>query len=878
MGEVYQATDTKLGRSVAVKILPAAFAADSDRLSRFRREAQVLASLNHPNIAQIYGIEESKESRCIVMELVEGETLQARIKQGIVPFDEALAIAKQIATALEAAHEKGIIHRDLKPGNVMLTKDGNVKVLDFGLAKASESVASNSSLSNSPTMVSMGATNAGMILGTAAYMSPEQARGRTVDARTDVFAFGCVLYEMLTGRPTFDGEDAAEILSQVLQREPDWTLLPSTVPPRIRELLRLCLQKNLKNRRQTAADVRIDIDQALVEPVLAAALPSDRKRSAPWTMAVVASCLAIGLAAGYFVFTRGGSAAPVFFSVLPPEQEDFAISITDASISPDGQHIAFTTGIENVSKKLWIRSLHSPDARMVEKSDGAEGPFWSPDSRWVGFLDRTSRKLKKASIEGGNPVVLADAPYTGGRFSGTWNREGLILLGADTGRPIYRVSANGGVLEPQTKVGESEGGHFRPFFLPDGRHFLLTVGSTDRASRGIYAGDLDSQVLKPVLTGFSATAVYSRSGHLLFVRESTLWAQAFDVSTLAVSGEAHRVVDSVSSIPGNVSAQSGFSISEDGTLLYRTGASTETDQPSQLMWFDRKGSRLSLVGSPEVYLNPRLSPDGRRIGVQKGGPDKVAVWLIDVATGTSSRLTLGGEGRFPAWSLDGGAVTFSTNSGFFQKSAAGAGSEETILKRVRVSANQLNDWSRDGKYLIASDIDKATNRDIFLISVGEKTGEAQLQAFAATEANEVQGQISPDGKWIAYVTDETGVTEIVVDTFPKPGNKKLVSSSGGVQPRWSRDGKELFYVSLDRKLMSVPVLYKETLAFGVPAVLFETPALRATSYGLGTLAQYDISPDGQRFLINTATGTPAGPRLHIVLNWPGLLDGSKATR
>jgi hypothetical protein len=383
-------------------------------------------------------------------------------------------------------------------------------------------------------------------------------------------------------------------------------------------------------------------------------------------------------------------------------------------------------------------------------------------------------------------------------------------------------------------------------------------------------GDLDSQTLKPVLTGFAATAMYSGSGHLLYVRDSTLWAQAFDVPTLTVSGEAQRIVDSVDARPTNASAHAGFSISENGTLFYRTGTANVDVEPAQLTWFDRKGSRLSSVGPPERYLNPKLSMDGTRISIEKGDSPKAAVWLIDAATGVANRLTLDREAKYPAWSLNDELVMFTTPAGFFRKLANGAGNEERTLERSRNVANQLNDWSRDGKYLIISDLDKATNRNIFLVSLGEST--PKLEPFAATVANEVQGQVSPNGQWIAYVTDETGVTEIVVDSFPKPGNKRQVSASGGVQPRWSRDGKELFYVSLDRKLIAVPVLEKETLTFGIPAVLFETTAVRAIGTGLGTLAQYDISPDGQRILINAAVAAPESPRLHVVLNWTSLLD------
>jgi eukaryotic-like serine/threonine-protein kinase len=606
MGDVYQATDTRLGRSVAIKLLPDAFTRDADRVARFEREARAFASLNHSNIAAIHGLEESGERKFLVMELVEGETLEERIAQGPIPVSEALTIAKQIAEALEAAHEKGIIHRDLKPANVKITPDGKVKVLDFGLAKAFEPEAAHAKLSHSPTL-SMAATNAGVILGTAAYMSPEQAKGRTVDRRTDIFAFGCVLFEMLTGRQAFAGDDVAEILARVLEREPDWTLLPSGVPPRIRELLRLCLEKNAKNRRSDAADVRIDIDRALTEPAAATPIAAPPRGSRlPWIAAALFGATTIAALA---VALRPSTPQPEMrVEINTPA----TISPLQFALSPDGLKLAFVAGGVG-SERLWVRLLDKTDAQPLAGTDGAQYPFWSPDSRSIAYF--ASGKLYRIDTAGGPPQALADAPAGRG---GTWNRAGAIVFAPAALGPLMRVGVLNKELRPVTKIDAPRSANHRwPQFLPDGHHFLFYA-----PVNGIYLGTLDVGDPKR-LTQSDTGGAYLEPGWLVYVQEGILVAQRLDIERGELTGDPVTLANSVG-IDGNLE-QAGFSVSTDGLVAYR-GAGV---QPLQLNWYDRTGKAAGTAGEPDANdLNyPALSPDGRRIAVSRTVQNNRDLWL-----------------------------------------------------------------------------------------------------------------------------------------------------------------------------------------------------------------------------------------------------------
>jgi eukaryotic-like serine/threonine-protein kinase len=856
MGDVYQATDTKLDRSVAIKFLPEAFSHDIERVARFEREARVLASLNHSNIAVIFGLEESSERKFLVMELVGGETLAERIKRGPISVDESLQIAKQICEALEAAHEKGIIHRDLKPANVKITPDGKVKVLDFGLAKAFEAETSKAHLSQSPTL-SMAATNAGMILGTAAYMSPEQAKGRPVDRRTDIFAFGCVLYEMLTGRPAFEGEDVADIISRVLQRDPDWAALPATTTSGIRRLLRRCLQKDRNRRLQAAADAWIEIDEAGTEPETQPIATRSRERLA-WATAVLALMVALGA-----VLTRvqpnpptaGGSAFSL--SVLPPTESSFANNLNYA-VSPDGRRLVFVA-----SGALWVRELVSPEAMHLADAPGAVHIFWSPDNRRVGFFE--DGKLKTIEAEkGARPQVLADAPVPRG---GSWNRDGTIIFVPRSQGSIFRIPASGGTAVEVTALDSSrqDNALYWPSFLPDGRHFLYLATSRRPENRGIYVGSLDSHETTRV-SGVFERARYASPGFLLFGRDGTLVAQPFDTSVFQVHGEPLPLTRNV-----RYQKSTGivfFSVSEAGVLLYRGGGNVDN---VQLTWLDRTGTEAGLIGAPGPYANYRLSPDARRLALDREGPEDGTrnIWLMDLSRSTPTRFTFDPDGAGGAvWSPDGSRILFtSQRSGrreIYVKASDGSGSEDLVSSEELFGAS----WSPDGKFILAEARDPKTGTDL---EVMPASGKQKPISFLKTPFSEGQARFSPDGKWIAYVSDESGTPEVYVRPFPLSGSKSQISTKGGHWPRWRRDGKELFYISADKKIMAVSVEVTPTFTAGIPKALFQSLGLPVGTIGL--VDPFEVSPDGQRFLLTPQSQADIAEPLTVVINWPSLLQG-----
>jgi Tol biopolymer transport system component len=871
MGEVYRARDTKLDRDVAIKILPEAFAHDTDRLARFTREAKTLASLNHPNIAIIHGLEHSGEVHALVMELVEGDDLSQRIARGAMPLDEALPIAKQIAEALEAAHEQGIIHRDLKPANVKVRSDGTVKVLDFGLAKAMEpSGALAAGHSQSPTITTPAMTQAGMILGTAAYMSPEQARGKTVDKRADIWAFGAVLYEMLTGRRLFMGDDTSETLAAVIKEEPNLEV----VPERVRHLLRMCLQKDPRKRLRDIADATLLLDHAApVRSEAAAAGVHVRRLKMAWGVAAlagVAALVAVPFSVAHFRETAPIAEA-VRFQVAMPDK--VALGGGAFSVSPDGRKLIFAAVAADGTRRLYVRALDSLDARPLQGTEGAGPypPFWSPDSRFVGFS--IGNRYMKIDVAGGPPQTLSELPGTLG--ASAWGPNGVILVGSNPGG-LMQVPEAGGIPSPVTAVDPSrqELYHGRPAFLPDGRHFLYVRSSNNPEFGGTYIGSLDAkpqdQDLRRLLPGRFGVAYVPSSdpgtGYVLFERESTVMAQTFDNRTLELTGQPVPIAEQV----GNNGAISAFfSTSENGVLATRSGG----QGGNQLTWLDRSGTVTGRVGDPGNNSDLELSPDGTRAAIFRVGQQN-DIWLYEFARGTTTRFTFSpSTDRFPVWSPDGNRIVFGSNRGgrydVYQKSANGTGEDELLFKSDQDKIP--SSWSTDGRFLIFQSTDPKTTADIWVLPM---EGDRKPLPWLRTEFTEGQAALSPDGRWIAYTSLESGRAEIYVRPFLPPGSdggasaggKWQVSRSGGTSARWRGDSKELFYVE-NQRLMAVDISANPSFQAGIPQPLFNV-VLPSQATG----ATLQVTADGKRFLTATLPQQATGESpVTVVLNWPALL-------
>ena len=847
---MYRAEDTTLKREVAIKVLPERFTQDTERLARFEREAQLLASLNHPNIAAIHSFEHSDEVHFLAMELVEGETLAQRVAKGPLPVEEALEVSRQIAEGLEAAHESGVIHRDLKPANVNLTPEGKVKILDFGLAKALEGEIPVADISHSPTRTGE-MTSAGVILGTAAYMSPEQARGKPVDKRTDIWAFGCVLFEALTGRQEFGGETISDCIAKVLQKEPDWEALPEKTPWRIQDLLRRCLQKDPYDRLRHIGDAGIEVREALSEPFGAtplgveAPLPrSSWRQGLPWALVGITIIVALTL-----VLIDSGKTSErmgsVRFSIPPPEA---ASLVHRPSISPDGKRIVFEghgEGEELGEFTLWVREIDSETAKRLDGTEGHESHFWSPDSRYIGFF--AQGKLKKIDVSGGPAISLSDASRG---FGGTWNRGGTIIVAPSGVGPLYRLPAAGGEPMPLTALDESlqQTSHLRPCFLPDGRHFLYTALSKLPEETAIYLGSLDSDRGKLLLRD-SSIGVYAPPGYLLFVREGTLFAQPFDPVQLKVSGEPLPVAEQVSG--------SDFSVSESGILVYsNTGFGPGT---ARLVWLDRSGTPVATVADPGGYGQVVLSPDQQRVAVSMyrshSPPD---IWLLELQSNILSRFTFDPSAdRSPIWSPDGRRLAFTSNRsgppGLFHK-AVGGSEVEVLLE----SGNRgfMKVWSKDGYILYLGG-----GANVLRLGNGE---ESEPRRLFEDPFRRDAFRLSPDQKWIAYHSNESGRFEVYVATFPDFSRKKQISREGGTQPQWRGDGKELFFLQLDRRLMSVDLDTDSSVGTRIPKALFQT---RAGLGGLGQNYQYCVTSDGQRFLFIEPVEEEYVEPIHVVLNW-----------
>ena len=855
MGEVYRARDTKLGREVAIKILPQLFTNDPDRLARFEREARMLAALNHSHIGAIYGLEDAGDVRALVLELVEGETLADRIQRGPVPVAEALTLARQIADALDTAHDKGIIHRDLKPANIKITPAGVVKVLDFGLAKAAIGDGSRPDLSQSPTVLG-DATREGIILGTAPYMSPDQARGKPVDKRTDIWAFGCVLYEMLTGRRPFPGETLSDVLAAILGREPDWALLPAATPDAIRRLLRRCLEKDETLRLRDIADARLDIDDArreLVSP-RPAVTPVRRTERFVWLAAVgVLSLVAVAALARAL---RPTPAPPeVRLEINTPSVSDPG-DLSSLAISPDGQTLVFGASGDGAAQ-LWTRQLDSVEARPIPGTVDGAMPFWSPDGRSMAFY--ADGMLKRIDLAGGLVRTLAAA--TAG-VGGAWNREGVILFVQNPASQIMRISAEGGAAAAATRFEGGHAGHSFPHFLPDGRHFLYYVnGAPD--IRGVYVSELDGSAARKLFDAESA-AVYA-AGHLLFVRGATLFAQGFNVSALESTGSPLPVATGVmgSMLAGTLVP---LSATAGDVIAFRVG-SAQTKH--QFVWVDRSGKEIGAVGAPDEAMvgSPSGSPDVGSVALLRRVNGNSDVWLLDTRRGVLSRFTdHAREDIFPVWSRDGSRIVYtSTRNGtvdLYQKQTKGVGVEELLLTGGSEEIFAC-DWSPDGQFLLYQRRDAKTGFDLWVLPL---RGGGKPFSVGQTEFDERDGQLSPDGKWIAYYSNRSGRYEVYVQPFPGSGAAVQVSTSGGAQVRWRSDGRELFYIALDGRLTATPIQNAADgqLAIGIPVPLF---AAHVGSVLKTIGAQYVVSPDGQRFLMNGIVQGGNPTPIRLILNW-----------
>jgi Tol biopolymer transport system component/predicted Ser/Thr protein kinase len=828
MGEVYRARDTKLKRDVALKVLPEAFERDPDRMTRFQREAELLAALNHPNIAQIYGVEDC----ALVMELVEGQTLK-----GPFPLDTALGYAQQIADALEAAHEKNIVHRDLKPANIIVTPQGVVKVLDFGLAKTAEGPAANPQ--NSPTLT-MRETKLGVILGTAGYMAPEQARGNPVDKRADIWAYGVVLFEMLTGQRLFEGETVSDTLAQVLTKEPDW----DRVPLKVRRLLRRCLEKDPKARLRDIGDARLLVEDAN-------AVARDKASVLPWAVAGVLAAVA-----AIFIWNpwrgRPTAAEPVQLQFLPPANVSTSVA---HALSPDGRKLAFpAVGTDGITR-LWIRDLNSGDIRAlpgVQLRGDPPPAFWSPDSRSIAF--DAEEGLQKVDLSGGPPQNL----FNGFAISGSWNQDGVIIFGS-VSDGIMRIPAFGGAAKSVTRIvpGRTFRQHIYPWFLPDGRRFLYLQTSSNADEQGIYLGSLDTPPEKQnskrlVATALRAIFVPPTSGvpgQLLFERDGKLMAQSFDTARLELAGEPKEVAEHV----GSYVTFGFFSASTNGRLVYRA-----TGPGFQLTWFDRKGNVLGTVAEPGLYSNVALAPDATRAVAARGDLRERSLWLIDFARDATTRFTLTPYPHdYPVWSPDGKrlifASTYSPTGGHLFQKILGEAQEETLSD----SANMLlpTSWSYDGRWLLYTLASQTTRNDVWVMPL---TGGEKPKRLVGTEFDESEARFAPDGHWITYTSNESGQNEIYIQAFPNGENRQIVSKGGGSGSHWRADGKELYYLAPDGSMMAVDVTYGRSLELAAPRSLFQT-----TRGSTG----WDVAPNGQRFLLAAPAQQSAQTPFTVVLNW-----------
>jgi serine/threonine protein kinase len=863
MGEVYRAADTKLRREVALKVLPRAVAADPQRMARFEREAQLLAALNHPNIAAIYGLEDSGATRALVMELVEGPTLADRIAQGAIPLEEALPVARQIAEALEYAHERGIVHRDLKPANVKIKPDGTVKVLDFGLAKALDEDSANIDMNNSPTLTAA-ATKAGFILGTAAYMSPEQARGKPVDRRSDIWSFGTVLFEMLTGKIAFHGETISDTLAAVIRSEPDWLLLPASVPRGIRVLLLRCLNKDARQRLQSIGEARIVIENVLSggsssDLQSSASLPAPGHSQGNLLRRIAGAALGALLLALGFALANLTSRAParpanlVRFTISPPPGTSLNLIGSHAlAISPDGARLVLRATTADGSR-LFLRAMNSTDMTFIPGSEGARGPIVSPDGQWVAFA--IPGMIKKAPLSGGAPVSILD--NAGIVTEAVWGEDQYIYYASVTNSPILRVPVAGGSPQPVTQLQPEKGelGHVSPRLLPGGKTLLFTIrmGGATYSDGPLVAQNLATGERKElVANGFDPRflppdyLLYSHAGNVLAVR--------FDPVKLTVTGDPIPVAQGI--VTNSVFGTAQYDVSTNGIFVFIPGGRQSTE--NNLVWAEHDVKPQPFPVKTNLYESPRFSPDGKQLALTVRFPDP-DVWIYDLERGALRRITFApGEDELPVWSPDGKRIAFASNGRqqAFVIPADGSGQEEPLIRND--SHFHLQSWSPDGKLIAYERLGSAARWEIWMLPM---EGEHKPYPYLQGQFSELHPAFSPDGKWLAYTSGESGRPEVYVQRFPGPGEKIQVSTDGGIYPVWSRDGRRLIYENSDT-LWAVDVTGSPTFGVGKTHVLYQ-----GEIWNDAAGPNFALSPDGKRIVVVERSKDAAESNIQVILNW-----------
>ena len=869
MGEVYRAHDTKLNRQVAIKILPAEYARDPERVARFQREAQAVAALNHPGVAAIYELALANDVRFLVLELVEGETLAERLRRGPLPVEDALVITKEICEALEAAHEKGICHRDLKPANIKLTEEGRVKVLDFGLAKVLQDNSAHGSVANSPTL-SLAGTLPGMILGTAGYMSPEQAKGFAADHRSDIFSLGCILYELLTGRQAFEGETASEILASVLKSEPDLSRLPARLNPRVVELLRRCLEKQPKRRWHAVADLRVEIEGVLASGVLAE--PPRGAARAWWRRAlpVAAGVLAGAIAAGAAVWNFKPAPQPTItrFSIAVPEEQQFTLANRHLlAWSPDGSQLAYVA-----SNRLFLRTMDDVTSRPLASGDiqATASPVFSPDSRSLAFYSVTDRAIKRVSVSGGAAVTIcggiAQSPY-----GLDWSADAILFV---LSQGVMRVSPNGGT--PETIVPAVTGEtNASPQMLPGGQHVLFSVAKGDAPNRwesGQIVVQRPGSSERKVLIDGGGDARYVPTGHLVYALSGTLFAVPFDVQRLEVTGGPVPIIEGVrrAAVVPNVPPTTQFAFSSTGSAAYIPGPTSVSSTQSDLALMGRDGKATPLKLPPGPYQGPRVSPDGRFVAYSSDDAKEAIIWVHDLAgTSSATRLTFGGKNLFPVWSADSRSVAYQSDRdgdlSIYRQRADGTGTAERMTKAETGTVHKPEAWSPSGNRLLYS-VAKDARYTLWSLNVtdGKSTPWGGVQSTTVPQA-----VISRDGRWVAYQSSETGSNEIFVQPFPGGGAKYMVPrEQDNHHPAWSADGRELYYIPRFGVSYVIPVRTEPRFSFGTPTAIdrggrSEGPAIAHRNH--------DVLPDGRIVGVvpgGSATGrAPVPTHIQVVLNW-----------
>ena len=874
MGEVWRARDSKLGREVAIKTLPEEFAQDEERLARFEREAKLLASLNHPNIATIHGLEEDSGTRFLVLELVDGDTLADRLKRGAIPVDVSLKLALQIAEALEAAHEKGVIHRDLKPANIKVTPDGKIKVLDFGLAKAFMGDGADVGLSNSPTL-SMAATQRGVILGTAAYMSPEQASGDTTDKRADIWSFGVVLFEMLTGRQTFDGRTVSHVLADVLRAEPEWNSLPPNLHPRFRLLLERCLEKEAKDRCHDIADVRVDIQKVLADPdgvlvqPMTGVVQTAPRRLSPWVAGVIVLTAIIAGAAGWNL-RPSPAGRTARFEIIPPASAQLEITntLSDLAIAPDGSRIVYTA---TANRNLYVRTLDQIEPVELVSLGQTRNPFFSPDGTQVAFHVSGENSLRRVSIQGGPPqTIVGDI---GSNLSGaSWGPDDTIVFAPTNGQGLMRVAAVGGEPVALTTVDQSEGAirHRWPAVLPDGRAVLFTAWSGSDETSEIVVLNLETGEQEVLVSGGTSPR-YASTGHILYVTAGSLWAVPFDINDLEITGDSVPVLEGV---PTKTSGAANFDLSEDGLLVYVPGRSAAI-QERTLALVDRQNVVHNLNVPAKFYLSPRLSPDGRTLAVQSVEEDGSVIWTYDMTDDRQiQQLTFDGDNRRPVWTPDGDRITFASDRdgtmSLYWQPADGSATAERLTTAEEGTSHWPGSWSPDGQVLsFMVETDSSSDWDIWTLSRIEGGYDTE-PLYDVDGSVHMSPEFSPDGRWLAYAAGPAEPDQdIYVEPFPPTGRRERISQDGGYWVFWSQEGTELFYRSvsttLANRLRSVDIETEPDFSFSNEQVL---PPEGFTVVGF--YRDYDITSDGERLLMvfpEDRLDSIANASINVILNW-----------